>query len=96
MSGAYQSISDATIKALGELYGKCDQIEIKAGKVNGEAVPGDAYGALVERVKINANLLGAEFKTGAKSQVLCQVRGQKREFDVTVGPDNGIQLTLRT
>ena len=95
MNGTYQPISDATIRALGELYGKCDQIEIKAGRINGEVVPADAYAALVERVKINANLLGGDFRPGAKSQVLLQVRGQKREFDVTVGPDSAIQLRLR-
>ena len=95
MTVSYQSISDATITALGELYRTCDQISITGGKVNGESVPADAYAALVGRVKINANLLGASFTPGATSQVLIQAGGEKREFDLTVGQDEDIKLTLR-
>jgi hypothetical protein len=95
MNGLYQSITDATINALGELYGKEDLIEIKGGKVNGEAIPGDAYAALAERIRINANLSGESFKPGATSQILLQVWGRKREYDVMVGPDHAIELRLR-
>ena len=95
MSAPYQSISDATIAALAEQYENCDHIEIGGGRVNGETVPRDAYAALVERVRINANLLDDRFGPGAASQVLIGVAGQKRDFHVTVGPGDSIDLRLR-
>lgn len=95
MSELFSPISEAAVKALGELYRKCERIEIREGMINGESVPGDACAAIIERIKINADLEGERFIPGAASQILLQFDGQSREFDVMVGPDRSIDLRLR-
>ena len=95
MSTSYQSISDATTNALVELYGQNERIRIRDGRINGEEVPKDAYAAIVERVKTNADLLGDNFQPGANSQILLKFGEVKRDFDVTVGEGMSIQLDLR-
>jgi len=96
MNALLLAIGSATRDAVNEMYRVCDHIDISDGKINGEAVGPEVYAAVLERIKFNANLSGSSFKPGARPQVLLTCDGKRRDFDVLVGRQDGIQLTLRT
>jgi len=91
----WQDVSDATRRALHEVFLSRDRIEIAEGKINGEPVRPEVYAAVLERIKVIAYLMGDSFKPGATSQVLLKFAGVERDFDVEVTSANGLLLTLR-
>ena len=96
MNALLKAINSGTVDAVNEMYRTCDEITIANGKINGESVDPVAYVAMLERVKVNANILGDAFKPGARSQVLLMIKGRRKDFDVLVTPEKGIVLKLRS
>ena len=95
MESSWKQVSAATRRAANLLFLACDRIELADGKINGDSVDPWTYAAVHERVKSIANLMGDAFKPGASSQVLLNMEGRSKDFDVVVTPENGILLTRR-
>ena len=94
MNALLMAISSATRDAVKEMYRMSDRIEISGGKINGETVKPEVYAAVLERIKFNANLGDRPLKSGTGSQVLLMCDGKRRDFNVKVGPQDSLLLTL--
>jgi len=96
MKALLDVVSNATLDAVYDMYQRFDRIEIADGKINAEPVKPWVYSAIVERVKYNADLAAEDFRPGARSQILLTIHGERKDFDVAVGPGEQILLTART
>ena len=96
MNALLKAVASAARDAVNEMYRVCDRIDLSDGRINGEEVAPEVYAAILERVKFNADLSGGSYKPGAKSQVLLVCDGKRRDFDVLVGRQDSIQLSLRS